>query len=332
MSRASVDVVVPTIGRPSLFELLGDLAANAAAFGFVYVVDDRGSGDDRAALADAVRARLGGAGVVLRGSAAGPAAARNTGWRASDAEWIAFVDDDVRLPPSWGLALQEDLAAAAPETAGVQGRIRVPLPIDRRPTDWERNIAGLESARWATADMAYRRMALKEIGGFDERFRRAYREDADLALRLMDRGYRLEVGRRTIDHPARPTGFWTSVRLQAGNADDVLMDRLHGRGWRERAHAPRGRRDRHLASTAAGVVALAGFALGRRRLAAAGAAAWLGTLAELSWARVTDGPKTPGEVVRMLVTSAALPPAATWHWLRGSARWWGVRGAAEVRR
>ena len=51
----------------------------------------------------------------------------------------------------------------------------MPLPDGRRPTDWERSTAGLQDARWATADMAFARGALEAVGGFDERFPRAYR-------------------------------------------------------------------------------------------------------------------------------------------------------------
>ena len=45
-----------------------------------------------------------------------------------------------------------------------------------------------QRASWITADMTYRRSALAEVGGFDERFPRAFREDADLALRLQAGG------------------------------------------------------------------------------------------------------------------------------------------------
>ena len=38
--------------------------------------------------------------------------------------------------------------------------------------------------------MAYRRSVLQEVGGLDERFPRAYREDADLGLRVVRAGYR----------------------------------------------------------------------------------------------------------------------------------------------
>ncbi|MGH9265742.1 MAG: glycosyltransferase family 2 protein, partial [Acidimicrobiales bacterium] len=195
----------------------------------------------------------------------------------------------------------------------------VPLPADRRPTDWERNVTGLETARWITADMAVRRSALEKVGGFDERFPRAYREDADLALRLQQEGGKLAVGRRRVVHPVRKAPWWISVRLQAGNRDDALMAALHGRDWQGAAAAPPGRRRRHVATTVSGLAALAGLALRRPALAWGGLAGWLVGIAELAVARVLPGPRTPAEVGAMVATSVALPPVATWHTLAGLA-------------
>ncbi|MFJ3441045.1 glycosyltransferase family 2 protein [Streptomyces sp. NPDC086081] len=315
---AEYAVVIPTLGRPSLRACLHALA-EAAGPGPVRVVlvDDRPEPARTALTADvppALRTRT----VVVPGGARGPAAARNLGWRAAgDVPWIVFLDDDVVPGPTWGDDLTLDLAAASDRTAGITARIEVPLPRDRRPTDWERNTAGLAGAHWITADMAYRRAALLAVGGFDERFRRAFREDADLALRMLDAGWTLTGGRRTTTHPVRPAGRWVSVRLQAGNADDVLMTRLHGRHWWRRAGAPRGRLPVHLAVTGAGASAVGCALLGRHRLAGACAAAWLAGTAEFALARILPGPRTRDEVLTMAVTSALVPPAATWHWLRG---------------
>jgi len=313
----SVDVVVPTIGRPSLATLLSTLATcDGPLPDHVIVVDDRRD-FARPLLADGVPARLASRVSVLRGRAAGPAAARNVGWRASNADLIAFVDDDVVPDGDWLARLADDIAAMSDDVAGSQGRLRVPLPADRRPTDWERNVAGLESAQWATADMVYRRATLGGVGGFDERFPRAYREDADLALRVLATGARLVRGRRTVTHPVRPADRWISVRLQAGNADDAVMRARHGRAWRVRAGVPRGRRSRHLVVTAAAALALAALLARRPRLAAMSAAAWLAGTTELAWARIAPGPRTRDEVVSMLLTSAVIPAAATLHWAAG---------------
>jgi HAD superfamily hydrolase (TIGR01662 family) len=309
-------VVVPTIGRPSLDALLDALAVSEGPRpAEVIVVDDRPSGAplrlDRPGLPPVRMVRTGGG---------GPARARNLGWRTARTSWIAFLDDDVLPDPDWFAKLAADLADLPPDVAGSQGRVRVPLPEHRRPTDWERGTAGLATSSWITADLAYRRAALAAVGGFDERFPRAFREDSDLALRVMDTGARLVRGERWITHPVRPTDRWTSVRVQAGNADDVLMRRLHGPGWRRRADAPLGRRPQHLAITGAALAAVGLAAARRPRAAAAAAGAWLAGTAEFAWARIAPGPCTRAEVATMTATSLLIPPLATWHFLRGLAR------------
>jgi HAD superfamily hydrolase (TIGR01662 family) len=324
-AAASYAVVVPTLGRPSLSRLLDGLAAQQGpAPREVVLVDDRPRpGAPLAERSWPFPLR------VAHGWGRGPAAARNLGWRLTTAAWVAFLDDDVVVPPGWADALAVDLAGAQPDVAGSQGRIHVPLPPDRRPTDWERSTAGLERARWATADMAYRRAALLAVDGFDERFPRAYREDADLALRVRRAGWRLEVGRREVEHPVRPTGPATSVRVQRGNADDALMRRLHGPRWRELAGTGSGLFRRHVGAAAGLAVAVlaapsASTSRAARLAAAAGTGAFLVHVLDLVRRRLAPGPRTPVETVTMTWTSFALPLAAVAHRGRG---WWRHRHA-----
>ncbi|MFI7481866.1 HAD-IIIA family hydrolase [Kocuria sp. M1R5S2] len=337
-------VVVPSVGRPSLQWLLDTLAAQDLGVQApgpleVVVVDDRRG--DVAPLEPTVPETVAWSVRTVRGHGRGPAAARNRGWRAarrSGAEWIVFLDDDVELPAGWARRLAADLAACGPEIGATQGRIDVPLPAHRRPTDWERNTASLEAADWATADMAYRTVALEAVSGFDERFPRAYREDADLALRVRRAGWNLVRGQRRITHPVRPADDLVSLRVQAGNADDALMRRLHGPGWRAVAEAPPGGFRWHVATCAAlGTAAAgAGTALGAAALghrpaargalvaAGAGAAAWTWLTARFVALRVAPGPR-PGdpefvpELSRMVRTSVTIPAAAVRHRVRG---WW----------
>jgi len=317
------DVVIPTIGRPSLRMTLEALAAQEQDLpGRVLIVDDRRNPTEPLSQAGALPdSRV----EVVAGPAAGPAAARNVGWRAATSEWVAFLDDDVVPAPGWAAALVADLRDLDDDIGGSQGRIRVPLPQDRPPTDWERNVAGLEEARWATADMAYRRTLLGLVNGFDERFPRAYREDAELGIRIAAAGYRIVPGDRHVSHPVRPADRWVSVRLQRGNADDALMLALHGHRWREAAGVARGRRARHAAIVAAEIGAIAGLLTGNRPLAVIGGAGWLAGTAEFAWARIGPGPRSRREVVTVLVTSIALPTAAVLHWMRGTIGAWGER-------
>jgi histidinol-phosphate phosphatase family protein len=314
------DLVVPTTGRPSLAVLLRALSVGHGPRAAALVLADDRPRPDRAGLAalapDGVADRV----VVVATHSRGPAAARNAGWRAADAPWVVFLDDDVVPDCDWPERLAADLRGLPAAVGGVQGRLRVPRPAGRRPTDWERNVAGLEGARWATADMAVRRRALAEVGGFDERFPRAYREDSDLGLRLRTRRWTIVRGAREVEHPVASAGPWISLRKQAGNADDALMGALHGRGWREAAGAPRGRLPAHAATTTAGVAAVAAFAGGRRWAAALAGGAWLAATGELAWRRIAPGPRTAGEVATMLVTSVLMPPVATGHAATGRVR------------
>jgi hypothetical protein len=311
-------VVVPTLGRPSLGVLVAALAPGVARHGFeLLVVDDR----------PVPEPPLNVGATVLHGPAKGPAAARNVGWRAARHEWVAFLDDDVLPDPDWADRLADDLARAGDDVGGVQGRLRVPLPADRRPTDWERVTAGLADGAWITADMAYRRAVLARCGGFDERLPRAFREDAELAFRIRRAGWTLRRGQRRVTHPVRRESPWVSLRTQRGNADDALLRRLYGPRWRELLEVPPGRRPRHVAVTVAGLAALAATVARRPRLATLAAAVWAAGTAEFAAARVAPGPRDPREVATMVVTSTLIPPAATIHWLRG---WWRWRAARPI--
>ncbi|TFV45109.1 HAD family hydrolase, partial [Blastococcus sp. TF02A-35] len=60
------------------------------------------------------------------------------------------------------------------------------------------------------------------------------------------------------------------------------------------------------------------------RAALAAAAVWAAGTAEFAWRRIAPGPRTRAEVTTMALTSALIPPLATWHWLRGVVQHVGV--------
>jgi glycosyltransferase involved in cell wall biosynthesis len=313
-ATAEVDIVIPSLGRASLAPLLKRLGGwPLVVSGRVIVVDDSGAGS-----VDVPDGAPAGTVVIRTGGRCGPAAARNVGWRRSKADYVAFLDDDVMPGDNWATALVDDLHDLPPEVAAVQGRITVPRPC--RATDWQRNTARLEGATWITADLVVRRAALEAVGGFDERFRRAYREDTDLAIRLLRAGWRMERGRRQTTHPVRPAPWWVSVRMQVGNGDDVLLEHLHHR-WRQVLGEPPGRYRRHrmlVACLSAGIVSLLA---GRGRTGGALLTAWLLGSTLFAWERIRPGPRSLREIAAMGLTSIAIPPVAIWHRCRGRIRY-----------
>jgi HAD superfamily hydrolase (TIGR01662 family) len=315
-------VVIPTIGRQRLRQLVAAVDGDPAPK-YIVVADDRG--DTPSALALPMTSTPL---VVVRTHGRGPAAARNAGWRAADADWIVFLDDDVAIPVDWCRCLVKDLEDLPDNVAASQARIYVPSPEGRRPTDAERRTMGLSGGLWITADMAYRRTALVETGGFDERFPRAFREDADLAIRTVRMGYGIAWGERVSTHPLTPSPNWrSSLKDQAGNADNALLRAKYGRRWRSLIGTTPGRTGRHLITTAAAITALGAMAAGRiakpqardnlARIAAAAGLVWAGLTAEFAATRILPGPRTAREIGTMLVTSALIPPLAVAHRLRG---------------
>ena len=319
----SYAVVIPTIGRPGLAQLVASVDGDPAP-ACIVVADDR---RDAAAQLDlpATTAPL----IVVRTHGRGPAAARNAGWRATDADWIAFLDDDVAIPMDWCRRLVEDLDGLPDNVAASQAWISVPTPEGRPPTDAERRTTNLSGALWITADMAYRRSALLASGGFDERFPRAFREDADIGLRIVRLGYAIVWGERVTTHPLASSAGWrSSLSAQAGNADNALLRAKYGRRWRSLIGTSQGRTGRHLLATAGATAALAALAAREvaptrahwARIATAGGLVWAGLTAEFAVGRILSGPRTAREISTVLVTSALIPPLAVWHRLRGEFR------------
>lgn len=311
------DVVVPTIGRPSLATLLAALdRAPGPQPRAIVIADDRPDPASPLRLPELANLRP----AVVEVGGRGPAAARNAGWRGCTAPWVVFLDDDVVPTPTWWQDLDADLDDVDRRVAAVQGRITVPLDGRRRPTDYERNVAGLESADWITADLAVRRAALLDVGGFDARFRRAYREDTDLALRLSAAGWQLARGQRRALHPVGPSTWRTSITAQRGNADDALMRRLHGRSWRRRGRAPEGALTSHVATSALALGSAVAAARHHRRAALVVAGVAIGRIVGFWVRRCAPGPRRPSEWARMLPSSVVIPFAAPAWRLIGAVR------------
>ncbi|KGI68305.1 HAD-IIIA family hydrolase [Mycolicibacterium rufum] len=305
-------IVIPTIGRESLQRLLTALdRGEGPRPAQVIVVDDRPAPQALTLNGDLPV-------KVLESGGRGPAAARNVGWRAADTRWVCFLDDDVLPTATWLSVLAADLAAAdAAGVAGSQGRLDVPREGAGRPTDDEQRTLRLATARWITADMAYRGDVLVEVGGFDARFPRAYREDSDIALRITTAGHTIAVGDRRCEHPVAPATWRTSLRVQAGNRDNALMRRKFGPDWRARIGEGDGRLPAHTATTAAAVGSLLALATRRHRVAAVAAVAWAALTAEFTLRRYRGGSRTAAELGRIIVSSMLIPPLAVAHRVAG---------------
>lgn len=223
----SVAVVVPTHDRAGrLARLVAALEAQETSRPFTVVIVDDGSQDGTWALLERLASS---ARVPLLPrrieNGRGPAAARNLGWRATDAEVVAFTDDDCVPTPGWLEAL-----AAAADRAGMAQGTTLPDPAQastRGPFSRTLEVTE-ESGYYQTCNMAYRRDVLERLSGFDERFRHPTGEDTDLAWRAIEDGTRAEfVPHAVVHHDVRPSSFVSHVRDTRRWEGVVLATRLH---------------------------------------------------------------------------------------------------------
>ena len=315
-----VSVVVPTCGRVDLLErCLGaldeqDIPSNMYE---VVVVDDSTDGGV-AAVVDRVASEEAGMAVrcVRSGALTGPAHARNVGWHAANGGIIAFTDDDCVPSPRW---LRGGIGAMV-TSGGVDGAYGpIHVPLSGEPTDYERDAAGLERAEFSTANCFYTRSALEEVGGFDERFTSAWREDSDLFYQLLERGRRLGFARDAlVVHPVRPAGWGVSLEQQRKSMFNALLYKKHSLLYRERVQSSPPWR--YYATVGALGAALVAAALSRGWLALSMLGAWALLTASFCARRLRGTSRARGHVVEMIVTSVLIPPLAVYWRLRGAVR------------
>ena len=248
MDPPVVSVVVPTRGRAAYLEVTLDslLAQRAGIEHEILVVDDGGGVPQRPGVR-----------YVSHPQRRGLNAARNSGILESRAPLIAFVDDDVLVPPGWLAALAEGAgrhrqaeAFGGPIRARFEGRVprgcgREDPPIttlDLGPADREADFV------WG-ANFAVRRSAIERIGPFNEAIVRPHGDEEDWLERLRAAGGRivylaaagLEHRRTAEDARLRPLARAAYARGRAARASDRRRGRepslpgelrvLAGCGW-----------------------------------------------------------------------------------------------------
>ncbi|HEX8975518.1 MAG TPA: glycosyltransferase [Solirubrobacteraceae bacterium] len=155
----------------------------------VIVVDD-GSIDDSARIAREHGFK------VISTENRGLSSARNTALAAATGDIVAYIDDDARPDPHWLTYLAD--AFARTDFVAIGGP-NLPVPGDGAVADAVAVAPGnpihvLLSDREAEhipgCNSAFRAEQLRDIGGFDPRFRSAG-DDVDVCWRLQDRGWRI---------------------------------------------------------------------------------------------------------------------------------------------
>ena len=235
-----VTIVVPVRDRPAqLDRLLATLPTHVP----VVVVDDGST--DEAATARVARQHW--ATVIRHEVSRGPAAARNTGFRAADTAYVAFLDSDVVPVPGWLATLRRHfddplMGLVAPRVLGLAPDPTAWRADRRRARGWLHRYEAARSsldlgdtpasvrphgpvAYLPSAALMVRREAWGT--GFDEDLRVG--EDVDLVWRTHEAGWRIRYEPVAVVRHEHRTDIseWLSRKAFYGTSADLLAAR-HG--------------------------------------------------------------------------------------------------------
>ena len=191
-----IDFVVCTRNnREIIFATLESIAGQTIRDFTCTVVD----GQSTDGTPDLVRQRFPWADIVRKDGDTGPSNSRNIGLSKGSAEWIAFVDSDVRLDSHWA---ESQLEVMSPDpTIGIAGgkllysqnteilysaygvMSRYGIGWDGGRAEPARNFTEIRRCLWVNSSaMFVRRQVVDQIGGFDDAMFLGG-EDADLGWR-----------------------------------------------------------------------------------------------------------------------------------------------------
>jgi GT2 family glycosyltransferase len=242
-AAARVAAVIPTWNRRDLLvTLLKSLNAQTRPFEEIIVVDN-GSTDNSADLAERAGSK-----VLRLGRNLGFASAVNRGIDATEAEWVAILNNDVTLEPDW---LANLLAAAALEdTWFATGKILQagnPHLVDGTFDEVSRGACASrcgsgkpdgplwnQPRRIRLAPMTaaiFKRQLFRDLGGLDETFG-SYMEDVDFGLRCALAGREgLYVPSAVAYHRGSATlGEWNKDTVWRIARNQVLLTAKHFHG------------------------------------------------------------------------------------------------------
>jgi len=247
---------------------------------------------------------------------AGPAAARNLGWLLAQSDLVAFTDDDCIPDGDWLQAMWSSYSTLA-ENKQVAFSGHTVVPINREPTDYEKNISRLASAEFITANCACSVEALKSVDGFDERFKMAWRGDSDLQFKFIEHGIPIvKVNHAVVTHPVRKAPWGISIKEERKGMFNALLYKKYPLLYRQKIQ--QNPPWNYYAITFFVVLLMAGLLTGKDVLRITGLSGWMLLTIWYAWRRLRSTSHSWNHVSEMIFTSAVIPLFALFWKLYGA--------------
>lgn len=203
IAKLRMSVVIATFNRAELLSNCLRSLQEQILFpeAFEIIVVDNNSTDDTQKMAGSFSKHFPNY-AVLGEERQGLSHARNRGWRVAKSEYVAFIDDDAKVPPDW---LEKVIAVIDEYHPDVLGGPIYPYYTTEKPA-WfkdeyeirmhQDHSGWMEKGFISGSNMIFKRAVLEELGGFDVRYgmrggQIAYGEDTEMIKRARERGKKI---------------------------------------------------------------------------------------------------------------------------------------------
>jgi len=299
-------IIIPTSRQPALlFRCLDALGRQTLPrHQFELIVVDDASTPETAAAVDLFSRQISRSGGPLevrylaQPAERGFAAARNRGWRAARGKVVVFTDDECIPRPDWLLAVLPSFERGAQVVTGQMHLTDGTAASRKKNLYWESN-------ELISANCFCRKTALERVGGFEEAFDLAWREDQDLQFKFIGAGIPIiKCPEAVVVHPMPDLPWYTPLANERRSRYDALLYKRHPDLFRQRIEADRTHVVEYYASVLGVVLGVLGMLTGSMMLSVIGFSTWTPLSIGLIWQQIPnrDNTKLPQAVLMALVT------------------------------
>lgn len=317
-------VVISTYQHPALLlkclDALGRQRLRRDQFEII-VVDDGNSSNTATAVALFTRqiAQSGGpleVRYLAQSTPMGFAAARNRGWKAARGQIIAFTDDDCLPQPNW---LSAALTSFQRGAQVATGQLRLTLPGSTAQVDPKELY--IETGEFISANCFCQKSALERVGGFEEAYDSAWRQDSDLLFNFIETGIPIsKCPEAVVVHPMRQMPWYTSLANERKSRYDALLYKRYPHLFRQRIETNRSLILEYYASVLASTIAFMSILSGNTLAAITAFIIWATLSTNIVWQRLPDR-LVITQLPQTVITAIALPFLAVYWRLYGAIKY-----------
>lgn len=219
-----ISVIIPTFNRKDLVSKT-ILSINQVEYPrdkFEVIIIDDGSNDQTETLVSSLPLNY----ILIYHyqQNGGVTKARNKGIELSKGEIISFISDDVTVDSKW-LSFGVDKFQHE-QVGGVEGAVILTEP--EKVTPFTHQTEAVKPRRFIGANIFYRKKALSEVGGYDERFKYHIREDSDIAFSILNKNWIIDHAFDSkVYHPTYKSKYWGLFKEAKDGFSEALLYSKH---------------------------------------------------------------------------------------------------------